>query len=59
MAKIIKIVFVLLYFELSHYIHDVLDKTDTSYAFEVTFGMGVLITIIIPSLLFNENKKES
>lgn len=59
MLKVLKIVFLLVYFELAHYVHDALDKTDSSYAFEVTFGLGVLIAIVTPSLLFKSKKKES
>jgi hypothetical protein len=54
MMKIFKYILILCYFELFHYIHDVLDATDKSYAFEVTFGAGIVLAVFLP-MLFAKN----
>ena len=56
MIKVVKYILIICYFELFHYIHDVLDKLDKSYAFELTFGAGILLAVFLPTILGSECK---
>ena len=56
--KILFIVLVMVYFEVFHYIHDIIDVMDKSYAFEVSFAAGVLVTIVTMFIYENLNKEK-